>query len=1060
MKMNKRIFACILIFLLVVPAFPVHGETYGLNASGVFNLPLSVDPTGKSEGFAATMYTNQNGLPTSEANAITETSEGFIWIGGYAGLVRYDGNTFERFDSTTGIANVRSLYVDKQNRLWIGTNDSGLFVMTQGKLRQWDKAEGLKSSSIRAISEDQDGWIYVGSTDGITILDSDLNIVSLKDERLEGLFVRELRRAYNGKIYGVSNRGDLFALEKKRVSLFISHEEFDLGGYIMSILPDPNRPNSIYLGTNNGKIFHGSISASEGFLKTDETDIAPLYDVESMEYIDGRVWICSANGIGNIDEKGFHLLQNVPMNNSVGHVMTDYAGNLWFTSTRQGVMKVVPNQFSDIFSRCGLSANVVNSTCMYGDQLFIATDSGLIVVQNDQKVDSLPLSKAVTASGKELDTTDLLEYLNGVRIRSVIRDSKGRLWIATWRKHGLLRYDKGELLAFTVEDGLLSDRVRTVSECADGRILVANTGGASVIEGDRVTGSYGEKDGIAVTEILTLTEGFNNELVLGSDGGGIYVITPEGTRVIGKADGLYSEVIMRVKRSLSHNVYWIVTSNSLAYMTPDFKVTTIRHFPYSNNFDLYENSKGDVWILASNGIYVISADKLLENDLIEPVFYGISSGLPYIATSNSFSELTKVGDLYIASAEGVVKVNIEKPFEDVSDLKVAVPFIDVDGKRIYPDKTGAFVIPSSARKLTVSNYVYNFTPINPQVSYQLEGFDDTVTTVNRSDLVPVDYTNLRGGEYSFAMQIKDSMGRGNKETKVTIRKEKAFYEQPWFIVVVSLIGLALIAMGVRVYTRKKMLALEKKNHETMTLVREITQAFAKVVDMKDRYTNGHSTRVAKYTVMLAKELGYDDDTVEKYYQIALLHDVGKIGVPQNVLNKAGKLSDDEFTTIKSHTSQGYEALKEIHIMPELAVGAQAHHERPDGKGYPNHLKGDEIPRVAQIIAVADTFDAMYSNRPYRNRMNFDKAVSIIQEVSGTQLASDVVDAFMRLVAKGEFRDPEDHGGGTTENIDNIHKAQENEKKSPEESGKQSPETPESKGQETPGNKAPEEPEKV
>ncbi|MBR7174789.1 MAG: HD domain-containing protein, partial [Clostridia bacterium] len=147
-----------------------------------------------------------------------------------------------------------------------------------------------------------------------------------------------------------------------------------------------------------------------------------------------------------------------------------------------------------------------------------------------------------------------------------------------------------------------------------------------------------------------------------------------------------------------------------------------------------------------------------------------------------------------------------------------------------------------------------------------------------------------------------------------------------------------------------------------------------------------------------------------------------------VLNKPGKLSDEEFETIKSHTSKGYDVLKEIHIMPELAVGAQAHHERPDGKGYPNHLKGDEIPRVAQIIAVADCFDAMYSNRPYRNRMNFDKAVSIIQEVSGTQLSPDVVDAFMRLVEKGEFRAPDDDGGGTTENIDNIHKAQDEKEK--------------------------------
>ncbi len=106
-------------------------------------------------------------------------------------------------------------------------------------------------------------------------------------------------------------------------------------------------------------------------------------------------------------------------------------------------------------------------------------------------------------------------------------------------------------------------------------------------------------------------------------------------------------------------------------------------------------------------------------------------------------------------------------------------------------------------------------------------------------------------------------------------------------------------------------------------------------------------------------------------------------------------------------------------MPELATGARSHHERPDGKGYPQQLSGDEIPRVAQIIAVADCFDAMYSNRPYRKRMNFDKAVSIIREVSGTQLTPDVMDAFMRLVDKGEFRDPEDSGGGTVENIDNI-----------------------------------------
>ncbi len=225
-----------------------------------------------------------------------------------------------------------------------------------------------------------------------------------------------------------------------------------------------------------------------------------------------------------------------------------------------------------------------------------------------------------------------------------------------------------------------------------------------------------------------------------------------------------------------------------------------------------------------------------------------------------------------------------------------------------------------------------------------------------------------------------------------------------------------------------------KQQQDKVLLREIVTALVKTVDMKDQYTNGHSFRVAKYTAMLAEELGYDTETVEKYYDIALMHDIGKIGIPEEVLNKPGKLTDEEFATIKSHAKLGYDVLKDISIMPDLAEGAGCHHERPDGKGYPRGLKDGEIPRVAQIIAVADTFDAMYSNRPYRKRMNFDRVVSIIKEVSGTQLTEDVVDAFLRLVDKGKFRSLDDDGGGSVEDIDNIHKRFDEKEKSLNKSG--------------------------
>ncbi|MBR6337266.1 MAG: HD domain-containing protein, partial [Ruminococcus sp.] len=543
--------------------------------------------------------------------------------------------------------------------------------------------------------------------------------------------------------------------------------------------------------------------------------------------------------------------------------------------------------------------------------------------------------------------------------------------------------------------------------------------------------------------VLSVCEADNGDIVVGTDGGGIYIITDTGISYRGTDSGLMSDVVMKVKKDKSRDIFWIVTSNSLAYMDSSYKITTVKNFPYSNNFDIYENSRGDMWVLSSNGIYVVSVEQMLKNEEITPVYYGKDNGLFCIPTSNSYSELTNDGDLFIAGTTGVAKVNIENPFESVENIKMSVPFIEADGEAVYPNDSGEFVIPAETRKLTIYSFVFNYSLLNPQVTYRLEGFDHKSTTVRRTELKPIDYTNLKGGSYDFVMDIDDVNADGSKELIVHIIKEKTFTEKLWFkmtcffgIIILIVILVKLLNYGSKKYYMKK-------EQEQKTLIREIVEAFAKVIDMKDRYTNGHSTRVAEYTVMLAQELGLDEETIEKYHNIALLHDIGKVGIKPEVLNKQGTLTDEEFAQIKAHSALGYNTLKDISIMPELAIGAGAHHERPDGKGYPKGLKGNEIPRVAQIIAVADTFDAMYSDRPYRKRMNFDKAVSIIREVRGTQLAEDVVDAFLRLVDKGKFRAPDDVGGGTTEDIDNIRKKAEKKPKAPEKKDESSDEkTPE------------------
>ena len=244
-------------------------------------------------------------------------------------------------------------------------------------------------------------------------------------------------------------------------------------------------------------------------------------------------------------------------------------------------------------------------------------------------------------------------------------------------------------------------------------------------------------------------------------------------------------------------------------MTADYQVITVRQFPYSNNFDLYENSKGDMWILSSNGLYVLPSEELIANGDITPVHYGIANGLPCIATSNSYSELTEEGDLYISGRSGVAKVNIDASLEDINDLKQAVPYIDADGVRLYPDESGSFTISSDVRKLTVYSYVYNYSLTDPHVSYYLEGFDREPVTVSRSELGPVSYTNLPGGSYRFVMELKDAMDRGSQTLYVPIVKEKALFEQAWFYVLAASLLLLLLGVLIREYIRRKMLALEE-----------------------------------------------------------------------------------------------------------------------------------------------------------------------------------------------------------------------------------------------------------
>ena len=184
--------------------------------------------------------------------------------------------------------------------------------------------------------------------------------------------------------------------------------------------------------------------------------------------------------------------------------------------------------------------------------------------------------------------------------------------------------------------------------------------------------------------------------------------------------------------------------------------------------------------------------------------------------------------------------------------------------------------------------------------------------------------------------------------------------------------------------RNLALEVQKKTEENKKLFIHVVRSLADAIDAKDTYTNGHSGRVAEYSKEIAKRYGYSNEAQSVIYMMGLLHDVGKIGVPDEVINKPSKLTTEEFDLIKKHPVIGAHILKNIKEMPELQIGARWHHERYNGGGYPDGISGDNIPEEARIIAVADAYDAMSSRRSYRDELPQEIVRSEIENGMGTQ----------------------------------------------------------------------------
>ncbi len=724
-------------------------------------------------GYSTRLFDATNGLPTSDANCILGTRDGYLWIGGYGGLIRYDGRTFERQDASDGLTSGRALFEDSRGRLWVGTNDNGVVVKDGGEYRHYTYQDGLPSSSIRSFAEDGDGIIYIASTAGIVYTGDNGVLRRVEDDRIRGTLIPRLVTGADGTVYGITGGGDAFSLSGGELSEYYPTHVLGMAT-ITSICADPEIPGMIYYGTASDKLYYGRFGSRVRELE--EISVAPVNYTYWLTEACGRIWVTSENYAGYLDEeRRFHVLEGVPMRNSIDMMTADYQGNLWFASSRQGVMEVMANNFRNLTETAGLKEQVVNAVCLHGDEILIGTDDGMkILDRNLHPVEN-----------------ELTKTLGDTRIRCIMEDPEGAVWISCYTNgKGLVRYEAdGRIQSFGLKEGLISDAIRCTRMASDGSVLVGTNGGLVVMKGDLITRKVGSAAGMDNTVFLTVEEGNDGLIYAGTDGDGIYVIDGERFTRIGREEGLTSDVILRIKRDEERGVLWIVTSNSIEYLK-DGSITNVSTFPYNNNFDLYFDSYDNVWILSSAGIYAVRVKDMLEDDIRDYRLYTIANGLSATPTSNAYSDQDAEGNLYIAGRSGVSKVNIDHYFEVSAGIRTGIRSIRFNDEEILPDESGSYTIPAALGRIQITPAILDYTMTNPTVHVFLEGTEDPGITAEQSHVTPLEYTGLSYGSYTLHIQVLDgSTGEVFQDDTYPIVKKPRILE----LLVVRILLLALLA---------------------------------------------------------------------------------------------------------------------------------------------------------------------------------------------------------------------------------------------------------------------------
>lgn len=756
-------------------------------------------------------------LSGTTANDIYQTKDGYINIGTYEGLVRFDGVSFtsinRALDSDYSIVSVRCIIQDSRGDIWLGSNDEGLQRISSSGNRLYTVEDGLPNNSIRALAEDQSGNIWIGTAGGVVYLTPDGKLISPQfapGTTSNGVIASNIFCDSVGRIWlTISNENGFFLFTNGVFRPLLEFEKF--GRYFATaIYQDSTGVFWIGLGEKGLIRMHngGAIRLETNTI----LDTIPTCAI--LEDTNGDLWFGTEKGLVVYSNGEFieYKQSQELIGSNINKIIQDRENNIWIATDRNGIGKMTLGKFK--LSRLGVTVNALDETP--DGRVWAGTDSGLFCYNKND----------------ELEENELTRYAKGLRIRHIETTSDGKLLISCYTKPGQILYDGKTIKSWSTDEGLVGNKVRVAIETAPNEYYVGTTTGLSIIHADGSIKNIRQPEGLETEYVMAIYKDSHGIVWVGTDGGGIYLLKNEEVfSHLTSTYGIAGNVIFKISQDRKNN-FWICTGSGVTRIE-DFDATKGLRFKCatlnSENglgtnsvFQVLFDVNDNIWLTNNHGIASISRDELDDffDSKVRSVntkYYSKNDGLDSDGpTSTARSIVDRNGRLWFTMVDGIA---IYDPLK-VQNAKIA-PLIQIESIIVdnveYKATDDTFILKPGTKRVDIKFTGLSFdAPERITFSHMLSNFDAdySIPDMNRV----VSYTNIMPGRHSFQVFAINANGLKSDNEEIMLLWQKPYLYQRagfWVVLIIVLVG---SAFGYFRYRERK-IKMENQRLEALVKVR-------------------------------------------------------------------------------------------------------------------------------------------------------------------------------------------------------------------------------------------------